>query len=57
MFQPFDSLEQLSDLIRLGHPFVVLDVHPSVTMPRHPVDAMAGAALAGSAEVVVAHSA
>jgi hypothetical protein len=55
MLQPLDSLEYLLDLIGLGHTFVVLDVHPRVTLPGHPVDAMAGAELSRLTKVVIAH--
>jgi len=43
-------------MIRFGHTFVVLDIDSWVTLPGHPVNAMTGASLPWSPEVVVTNT-
>jgi hypothetical protein len=57
MLPPRNRSEYLSYLIRLGHAFVVLDIHARIALPRQAVEAMTGAALACDPEVAIAHPA
>src|SRR5690606_26150082 len=54
-FHLVDRCQYLPDLVRLGLAAAVLDVHPRVSAPRHPVHAVRTAPLARFSEVVITH--
>jgi hypothetical protein len=53
--QPFYGAEYLSHLVRFGLSFVILDIDPWITLPRHLVYSMAAATLTGFAKEEIAH--
>lgn len=57
MLDPVDGAKDLTHLVDLGFTSVVLNVDTRVALPRCLVDAVARAALAGSAEEVVTDAA
>ena len=52
--QAFDGFQHLLDLIRFGHPLVILNIDPRVSLPGCPLDTMTAASLAGLAKEEVA---
>jgi hypothetical protein len=48
--QAFNGFQHLLDLISFGHPLVILDIDPRISLPGCPVDTMTAASLAGLAK-------
>jgi hypothetical protein len=48
--QAFNGFQHLLDLISFGHPLVILDIDPRISLPGCPVDSMTAASLAGLAK-------
>jgi len=57
MIQSFDGLEDLADLVCLGHSFSVLDINPWITFPRHPINPMTRTGLMRLSKKMVANAA
>jgi len=52
--QEFNGLQDLLHLIGFGHPFVILDIDPRISLLGCLIDAMAAASLSGLAEEEIA---
>jgi hypothetical protein len=48
--QAFNGFQHLLYLIGFGHPLVILDIDPWISLPRRLIDAMAAASLSGLAK-------